>query len=56
MREYYIHDAECRLPEKLGPLKVNGTRYCYDCGGSFKEDGRIGVAVTSKRFDEPRGA
>jgi hypothetical protein len=51
-REYYEHDANCRVPEMLGPLKPNGTRLCYDCAGSFKEDGKTGVAVTSKRFDE----
>lgn len=49
-RVYYEHDAECRS-DKLGLLKPNETRYCYDCGGSFKEDGKTGVAVTSKRFD-----
>ncbi len=53
-RVYYEHNNDCR-PEMLGPLKVNGTRYCYDCGGSFKEDGKTGVSVTSKLFDEPRG-
>lgn len=52
IREYYEHDAMCPA-NNFTELNTRGVKTCLDCAGVFDKDGK-GVAVTDKRFDEPR--
>ena len=51
-RVYYIHEADCSK-DNYTEVNERGLRTCLDCAGVFDGNGH-GVAVTDKRFDEPR--
>lgn len=51
MSECYEHDAQCE-PEDLTDVNFRGLRGCLACSGVFKADGKTGVPVDSKLFDE----
>lgn len=52
IREYYEHGPLCD-GKTFTELSEIGLKKCLDCAGVFDADGK-GVAVTDKRFDEPR--